>query len=331
MRRLSVSILSGVRSLAVAALLLHAGAGAAAEPERTRVVIGLARQTEFALPIHLAVDHARHDAGLELDVVSFGGGAHAAAAVASDSIQVAVISLDGAIRLIEAGQPVRVFYAGISHVIFEWYARPEIKSWNDLRGRTMGISTFGSLSDHLTRYVLRRQGLDPGRDVSLIQSGELATGLAALRAGRLDSVILAHPFTWTAQAAGFTRLGTQAAEVADAWPRNVFVAKTKLLAAEPARFQAFLAAYVTALRSLRGDRAGTIDQLVTRFKLDRRNAERLYPDLLAGFDERGRLPQQVMPLFWDISVAAGDVTAPWPEAHYLDRRFIDSFETWAPR
>ena len=216
-------------------------------------------------------------------------------------------------------------------MIFEWYARPEIKSWNDLRGRTMGISSFGSLSDHLTRYVLRRQGLDPGRDVSMIQSGELATGLAALRAGRLDSVVLAHPFTWTAQAAGFTRLGTQAAEVADAWPRNVFVAKTKLLAAEPATFRAFLAAYVTALRSLRGDRAGTIDQLVTRFKLDRRNAERLYPDLLAGFDERGRLPQQVPLFFWDISVAAGDVTAPWPEAHYLDRRFIDSFEAWAPR
>src|SRR5262249_37068720 len=107
--------------------------------------------------------------------------------------------------------------------------------------------------------------------------------------------------------------------------------KTKLVATEPATLRAFLAAYVKALRSLRGDRAGTIDQLVTRFKLDRRNAERLYPDLLAGFDERGGLPQQVMPLFWDISVAAGDVTAPWPEARYLDRRFIDSFETWSPR
>ena len=89
MRRLSVSILSGVRSLVAAALLLHAGAGAAAELERTRVVIGLWGETEFALPIHLAVAHARRDAGLEVDVVSFGGGARAAAAVASDSIQVA--------------------------------------------------------------------------------------------------------------------------------------------------------------------------------------------------------------------------------------------------
>jgi NitT/TauT family transport system substrate-binding protein len=197
-----------------------------------------------------------------------------------------VISLDGAIRLIEAGQPVRVFYAGVSHVLFEWYARPEIKSWNDLRGRTMGISTFSSLSDHLTRYVLRRHGLDPGRDVSLIQSGG-RDWPGALRAGRLDSVVLAHPFTWMAEAAGFTRLGSQAAEVADAWPRNVFVAKTKLLTAEPATFRAFLAAYVTALRSLRGDRAGTIDQLVARFKLDRRNADGSLPGLTAGFDERG--------------------------------------------
>jgi NitT/TauT family transport system substrate-binding protein len=330
MKRWSASVSAGVRCFVVSILLLQAGT-AASGLERSRLVVGLARQTEFALPLHLAVDQAQRDAGLALDVVSFGGGARAAVAIASDSIHVAVISLDGAVRLIEAGQPVRVFYAGVSHVLFEWYARPEIKSWNDLRGRTMGISTFGSLSDHLTRYVLRRHQLDPGRDVALIQSGELATGLAALRAGRLDAVVLAHPFTWMAQEGGFTRLGTQAGEVADAWPRNVFVAKTSLLAAEPTTFRAFLAAYVKGLRSVRADRAGTIDQLVTRFKLDRRHAERLYPDLVAGFDERGHLPRGVMPLFWDISVAAGDVDAPWPEARYLDRRYIDSFEEWAPR
>jgi NitT/TauT family transport system substrate-binding protein len=322
---------SVVRALASGALLLVAGVAGADELKRSRLVVGLARETEFALPIHLAADHARRDGGLTVEVVSFGGGSRAAVALASDSIQVAVISLDGAVRLIEAGQPVRVFYAGISHVLFEWYARPEIKSWADLRGRTMGISSFGSLSDHLTRHVLRRYGLEPGRDVSMVQSGELATGLAALRAGRLDSVALAHPFTWMAQEAGLTRLGTQAAEVAESWPRNVFLAKGRLLAAEPATFRAFLAAYVTALRGLRADQAGTIDQLVARFKLDRRHAERLYPDLLAGFDERGRLPQAVMPLFWDISVAAGDTDAPWPEERYLDRRFIDSFAEWAPR
>jgi NitT/TauT family transport system substrate-binding protein len=195
----------------------------------------------------------------------------------------------------------------------------------------MGISTFGSLSDHLTRYVLRRHGVEPGREVAVIQSGEVGTGLAALRAGRLDSVVLTHPFTWMAEEAGFSRLGSQATEVASAWPRNVFVAKSRALAAEPNAFRAFLAAYVTALRRIRADRADAIEQLVTRFKLDRRHAERLYPDLLGGFDERGRLPEAVMPLFWDISVAAGDVTAPWPEARYLDRRFIDTFEEWAPR
>jgi NitT/TauT family transport system substrate-binding protein len=317
--------------LVLAALLVLTGmVGAGGALERNRLLIGLARETEFVLPIHLAAEHARRDAGLTLDVVSFGGGSRAAQAIASDSIQVAAISLDGAVRLIEAGQPVQIFYAGVSHVLFEWYARPEIRSWADLRGRTMGVSTFGSLSEHLTRYVLGRHALEAGRDVTLIQSGELATGFAALRAGRLDSVVLAHPFTWMAQEAGFTRLGIQAEEVADAWPRIVFVAKTKLLAGEPAVFRAFLAAYVTALRRVRADRAGTIDQLVARYKLDRRYAKRLYPELIAGFDERGRVPESVMPLFWKISVAAGDVSAPWPEARYLDRRYLDSFESWAP-
>jgi NitT/TauT family transport system substrate-binding protein len=310
--------------------VLLSSAAVAGNLERARLVVGLARQTEYALPIHLAVDHARRDAGLAIDVVSFGGGSRAAAALASDSIQIAVLSLDGAVRLIEAGQPVQVFYAGVSHVLFEWYAQPDVRSWAALRGRTMGISTLGSLSDHLTRHVLRRHGLEPSRDVAVIQSGEVATGLAALRAGRLDSVVLTHPFTWVAEEAGFVRLGSQATEVAPVWPRNVFVAKARALAAEPNTFRAFLAAYVAALRRVRADRSDAIEQLVTRFKVERRHAERLYPDLLAGFDERGRLPDSVMPLFWNISVAAGDVAEPWPEARYLDRRFIDNFDQWAP-
>jgi hypothetical protein len=38
-----------------------------------------------------------------------------------------------------------------------------------------------------------------------------------------------------------------------------------------------------------------------------------------------------MPVFWEVAVAAGEVDAPWPEARFFDRRFVDSFAAWAPR
>jgi hypothetical protein len=60
-------------------------------------------------------------------------------------------------------------------------------------------------------------------------------------------------------------------------------------------------------------------------------AEHAWDEAVSGFDERGRLPIGIMPLFWSIAVSAGEVAAPWPEARFLDRQLIDSFDQWAPR
>jgi hypothetical protein len=46
--------------------------------------------------------------------------------------------------------------------------------------------------------------------------------------------------------------------------------------------------------------------------------------------ERGRLPAAAMPIFWELAVEADEVGEAWPESRFLDRRFIDSFEAWAP-
>jgi hypothetical protein len=52
---------------------------------------------------------------------------------------------------------------------------------------------------------------------------------------------------------------------------------------------------------------------------------------MAGYDERGRLPTRSMPTFWEVAIAAGDATEPWPESKLLDSRFVESFDEWAPR
>jgi hypothetical protein len=88
---------------------------------------------------------------------------------------------------------------------------------------------------------------------------------------------------------------------------------------------------VRALRLLRADRELGVGLLGRWLKYERAQAERALDESLAGFDERGRLPTASMPVFWDIAVAAGEVGEPWPESRYVDRRFIDTFERWAPR
>lgn len=306
-------------------------AKSAGRPEKMSLKLGLAAGSVASLPIYLAVEHTFQDDGLTVEVVSFPGGARAAQALASDSTDIAAIAPNNLINLINAGQRAKGFYAGSNQAEIEWFARPEIKGWAELKGRSVGISSFGSLSDFITRYVLRKHGLEPERDVQLVQAGELATLLSALQAGKVDASILSAPFNWQAEAEGLTRLGTQATEVGPEWPRNVFVAKERFLDEHPNTVRALLRAHVKAIRLARSDREAAVQVIMKALKYERQAAERAYDDIIAGFDERGRLPAGAMPLFWEIAVAAGEVTEPWPESRFLDRRFVDSFDEWASR
>lgn len=318
-----------------AALVLAATVGAAAAPatalpEKTRLVLALAAPNAVYLPVYLAIAETARVEGLTLQLVTIGGGPQTAAALASDSVDVAVTSLSVVVNMISAGLPVRAFYGAGSQAEFEWFARPGIRSWGDLPGKTLAISGPGSLTEVLTRRVLRKHGVASGQNVALVSAGAAASRFAALQAGRVDAAVLAPPFTWSAEEHGFTRLGTQAGEIAETWPRSVFVAKDAFLDRHPATIRALLRAHVQAIRLARASRDVALRTLGKYLRAEPQYHERAYREAMPGFDERGRLPAAAMPLFWDTAMAAGEVTEAWPEPRFLDRRFIDSFEDWAP-
>ena len=62
------------------------------------------------------------------------------------------------------------FMPGFYQADFAWLAQPAIKSWSDMKGSSIGISTFGSLTELLSSYALRQHGLQPTKDVQLIRS-----------------------------------------------------------------------------------------------------------------------------------------------------------------
>jgi NitT/TauT family transport system substrate-binding protein len=317
--------------LALVVILYPGFAHAGAAPEKPRLTVGLAGHTKSYLTLYVARERTAQSEGLELELVAFGGGSRAAAAAVSGSVDVGLASLDTLISAVSGGQPIRAFYGGFNHADFEWFALPGVATWEDLRGRTVAVSAYGSLTDFLTRHVLRKHGLEPGRHVHIMQGGGPSTRWQALRAGRVGAAILQTPLKWQAQADGFTRVGTQAEEIGREWPTNVMFARDEFLERHPWTVRALLRAHVRALRLVRSDRELGISVLMRSMKVGRPEAERSYDDAVAGFDERGRLPAQVMPIFWEIAVAAGEVVTPWAESRFLDRRFIDTFETWAPR
>ena len=304
---------------------------AGARPEKTSIKVGLPVAATSFMPVYLAADRTLQEEGLSVDLLAFRGDAEVAQALAADSVDLTVASLNGLINMTTAGQPVRGFYAGFYQADFAWIAKPEVRTWADMRGRSAGISTYCALTDFLTRHALRKHGLEPERDVQIVQAGGSPNAAQTLRSGRLDAAILSPPFKWQMQDEGYTVLGTQATEIAEEWPKHIFFAKEKFLDDNPNTVRAVLRGHVRAIRLARADREAAVAAMMKALKYERPDAERAYDEVVAGFDERGQLPAKSMPVFWEIAVAAGDVTEPWPESRLLDRRFVDTFDQWAPR
>jgi NitT/TauT family transport system substrate-binding protein len=85
-----------------------------------------------------------------------------------------------------------VFIGGVANVpAFYLMAAPEIKSIEDLRGKTVGVTRFGSSTDFTMRYVLQKHNLQPEKDVTLLQIG----GMPELAAAFSKRLIVAAPFS----------------------------------------------------------------------------------------------------------------------------------------
>ena len=228
------------------------------KPETTNLKVGIPLDATSYLPVYLAAQTTWKEAGLNVELFAFRGDAESSQALAGDSIDVDCGSLSGLVNVITSGQPVIGIYGGFNLAGFSWYAQPNMKSWNDVRGKSLGVSTFGSTTDALTRYVLRRHGLDPEKDAHLVPVGNNVNQFQALQSNRTQVAMISAPATWQAQAAGFTLLGTQQHEVAPQWPEHIYSVKTKFLAANRNTLAAMLRGHVAALRLAKANRAAAV-------------------------------------------------------------------------
>ena len=328
MARTSGGVAAGL-ALTLLSLMLLAPAWAQTG-SRVALRVGLVDHAVHYLPLYVAAEGFFAEEGVDAQLAVMAGGTRVAAALAAGSIDVASMALDSTLAAIRGGHGIRAFYAPRMAIALSWFARAGIGGWPDLRGRTIGVSSFASRTDMVTRYALRRRGLEPGVDVKVIQLGDAATRLAALRSGRVDAVILHPPATYAAEALRLSLLGTSETEFGGVWPDTIFNARERTLAEQPAALRAFLRAYVRGVRRARADRDGSIALLVARLKYSRADAERVYAEVLPSLDESGALLPLALADFWKITAASSDLTEPWPEARFFDRRFVDTFEEWAP-
>jgi len=141
--------------------------------------------------------------GLDAEVVVMSGSGIASRALVAGSVQISPIATPSAMNAVLAGSDMVILGHTMPGVVQALMVRPDIKRDEDLKGKIIGVTTFGSLSDFLVRHLAKKKGLNPDKDFALLQVGGDADRLIALRQGKIPAATLGHPAFVLAQRAGF--------------------------------------------------------------------------------------------------------------------------------
>ena len=155
--------------------------------------------------------------GLDAEVIVLRGSGEASKAMIGGSLQLAPIATPTVINADLAGADLTILAHTLPGVIHALMVKPEIKRVEDLKGKKIAVTTYGSLTDFLVRHIARKKGLSPDRDVALIQLGGDNERIAALKQGAVDGAALSYPGYGRAQKLGFSMLWDSSKEVDYPW------------------------------------------------------------------------------------------------------------------
>jgi NitT/TauT family transport system substrate-binding protein len=144
--------------------------------------------------------------GLDAEAVVMQGSGIVSRALVAGSVAIAPVATPTVMNAALAGSDMVILSHTMPGVVQSLMVRSDIKRDEDLKGKTIGVTTFGSLTDFLVRYLAKKRGLNPDKDFALLQIGADPERLIALRQGKIQAATLSHPAFILAQRAGFNVL-----------------------------------------------------------------------------------------------------------------------------
>jgi NitT/TauT family transport system substrate-binding protein len=181
-------------------------------------VLGLAARAEavrlrISVPVHgfshIAFYAAKEkgyfqEEGLDVEVILMSGAIGIRALIAGD-VDASTVG-GSALPPILRGAPLRMVFVSLDKPTHWLYAKPEIRTLKDLKGRKVAVDGLGGTLESLLRWVLEKNGLEAGRDVPILAVGPPPGRFAALTSGAIDATLFTLPLNFRAEEAGFREL-----------------------------------------------------------------------------------------------------------------------------
>ena len=144
--------------------------------------------------------------GLDVELIFIEGGPRAVQSLISGEVAFAQVAGSPVLQRNLGGAPVVMIAGFLNTLDYQFVVDKTITRPDQLKGKAVAVSQPGSASDFATRYALEKYGLEPGKDVTILQIGSQPARLAALESGKIQGVMIAVPLTLKAKKMGFNIL-----------------------------------------------------------------------------------------------------------------------------
>ncbi|HEY1269234.1 MAG TPA: ABC transporter substrate-binding protein [Candidatus Binatia bacterium] len=242
-------------------ILLHAGTAVGAEKFR-------AASGGFGTAIHAVLWAAYHQKifqkyDLDAEYIAIQSGTTGMQMLLAGEVQALMSGGPQPVHANLQGADITIFAGGLDFFPYKLIVRPDIKSAAQLRGKTLGITSFGSVTELAARMALGKLGVDH-RQVTIVQTGGSLNRYAALQGGAIQGTVMFEPLaTMAVKNLGMNSL-IDMAEGGIVFPTNFFTARRSYIASSRAKIVNFMKATIEGLYALKKDRALGL-QLIKRY------------------------------------------------------------------
>jgi NitT/TauT family transport system substrate-binding protein len=243
-------------SLVSIVLALASAAPAQAPLEKVRLAYSAigGSQASFWIPYEAGI-FRKH--GLDVELLYVAGGGRAGQVVQSGEVPIGVFTGGAVINANLAGGDLVVIASSMNVMTFVVLARPEIKRPEDLKGKRIGISRFGSATDFGLRYVEEKWPVKRQRDFAVIQVGGVTDVYNSLRAGALDAAVVNAELAILGRREGFRELA-DIAKLGINFPTSSAITTRSFIKRNENTVRKFVRGYVEGIHYAKTQRAPAI-------------------------------------------------------------------------
>ncbi len=218
--------------------------GEAASPT---IKVGYPQLSGGSMPLWVISDNKLDQRyGIDVKTIYIAGGATLTHSLVAGDIDIAMTG-GAVVGAVLSGADLEWVGIGLSTYAFTVYARPEIKTINDLRGKIFGVITRGASSDHAAIALFNRYGMKANQDVKFLYFARQGDLLAALDKGVVVAGVFSSPTTVMARRLGYKQL-VSIASFKLPYPHNAVATRKTLVRQNPELIKNFLRAYLAAIK-----------------------------------------------------------------------------------